>query len=117
MYHLSFAFRQNFSTAHVLINLTENIRQALGEWYIGCGTFVDLQKAFVTVDHEIILARFNHYSVCDISNYWFRSYLSNQQQYVSITDYDSDLSKRNCEVPKGSILEPLHFLLYINYLY
>ena len=44
IYDWQFDFRQNFSTAHALINLTENIRQALDEGYIGCGIFVDLQK-------------------------------------------------------------------------
>ena len=57
IYDLQFGFRQNFSIAHVLINLTENIRQTLDEGYIGCGIFVDLQKAFDTVDHKILLAR------------------------------------------------------------
>ena len=49
IYDLQFGFRQNFSTAHALINLTENIRQALDEGYIGCEIFVDLQKAFDTL--------------------------------------------------------------------
>ena len=68
IYDLQFGFRQNFSTAHALINLTENIRQALDEGYIGCGISVDLQKAFDTADHEILLAKHNHYSVCCVSN-------------------------------------------------
>ena len=54
IYDLKFVFRQNFFTAHALINLTENIRQALDEGYIGCGIFVDLQKAFDTVDHMFL---------------------------------------------------------------
>ena len=54
IYDWQFGLRKNFSTAHVLMNLTENVRQALDEGYIGCGMFVDLQKAFDTVDHEIL---------------------------------------------------------------
>ena len=77
IYELQFGFRQNFSTA--LINLTETIRQALDEEYIGCGIFVDLQKTFDTFDHEIILAKLIHYGICGVSNDWFRSYLSNRQ--------------------------------------
>ena len=56
IYDLKFVFRQNFFTAHALINLTENIRQALDEGYIGHGIIVDLEKAFDTVDHQILLA-------------------------------------------------------------
>ena len=103
IYDLQFGFRQNFSTAHALINLTENIRQALDEGYIGCGIFVDLQKAFDTVDHEIILAKLDHYGVCGVSNEWFRSYLSDHQQYVSTNGYDSGRCSRSPT-----------FLLYIN---
>ena len=68
IYDLQFGFRQNFSTAHALINLTENIRQALDEGYIGCGIFADLQKAYDTVDHEILLSKLNHYGIRVVSN-------------------------------------------------
>ena len=57
---LQFSFRQNLSTVHALRNPTENIRQALDKGYIGCGIFVDLQKAFDTNDHEVFLAKLNH---------------------------------------------------------
>ena len=56
IYDLKFVLRQNFFTAHTLINLTENIRQALDEGYIGCGIIVDLEKTFDTVDHQILSA-------------------------------------------------------------
>ena len=109
IYDFQVGYRQNVSTAHALINLTENIRQALDEGYIGCGMFVDLQKAFDTVDHKILLAKLNHYGVCGVSNDWFRPYLSNRQQYVSINGYDSGFTKINCGVPQGSVLGPLLF--------
>ena len=54
IYDLQFGFRQKFSTSHALINLTENIRQALDNGYIGCGRFADLQKAFDKVDHQLL---------------------------------------------------------------
>ena len=78
IYDLQFGFRQKFSASHALINLTENIRQALDEEYIRCGIFVDLQKAFDTVDHEILLSKVDYYGIRDISNNWFKSYLSKQ---------------------------------------
>ena len=73
LYDLQFGFRQNFSTTHALINLTENIRQALDEGKIGCGIFVDLQKAFDTVEHEVLLSKLDHYGVCGLTNNWFKS--------------------------------------------
>ena len=78
IYDLQFGFRQQHSTFYALINITENIRKALDDGNIGCGIFVDLQKAFETVDHQILLAKLNHYRILRISNDWFKSYLSNR---------------------------------------
>ena len=68
IYDLQFGFRQQHSTFYALINITENIRKALDDGNIGCGIFVDLQKAFETVDHQILLAKLNHYRILRISN-------------------------------------------------
>ena len=114
IYNLQFGFRQQYSTYHALINITKNIREALDEGNVSCGVFVDLQKAFDTVDHKILLAKLNHYGIRGVSNDWFKSYLSNRNQYVSINGYESSLAVINCGVPQGSVLGPLLFLLYIN---
>ena len=101
IYNLQFGFRQQYSTSHALINITENIRKALDDGNIGCGVFVDLQKAFDTVDHKILLAKLNHYGIRGVSNDWFKSYLSNHNQYVSINGYESGLAALNFGIPQG----------------
>ena len=104
IYNLQFGFRQQYSTSHSLINITENIRKALDDGNIGCRVFVDLQKAFDIVDHQILLAKLKHYGICGVSNDWFKSYLSNPSQYVSINEYESGLTAINCGVPQRSVL-------------
>ena len=99
IYDLQFGFRQQYSTSHALINITEIIRKALDDGNIGCGVFVDLQKAFDTVDHQILLAKLNHYGICGVLNDWFKSYLPKHNQYVYIHSYESGFAAINCGVP------------------
>ena len=114
IYNLQFGFRSKHSTNHALIDITENIRSALDKGKIAGGIFVDLQKAFDTVNHEILIYKLNHYGirgkVCD----WFTSYLTNRMQYVSILGYNSGVKYMRHGVPQGSVLGLLLFLLYIN---
>ena len=79
IYNLQFGFRQQYSTSHALINITENVRKALDDGNKGCGDFVNLQKAFDTVDHQIL---FKSLGIRGVSNDWFKSYLSNRSQYL-----------------------------------
>ena len=106
--------RITYSTSHALINVTENVRKALDDGNIGCGVFVNLQKAFDSVDHKILLAKLNHYGIRGVSNDWFKSYLPNRNQYASISGYESGLAALNCGVPQRSVLGLVLFLLYIN---
>ena len=79
-----------------------------------CGIFIDLEKAFNTVNHEILCDKLNYYGLRGNVNCLIRSYLSDRKQYVSIDGFDSELRDLNCGVPQGSSLGPLLFLLYIN---
>ena len=81
---------------------------------VGSEVFVELQKAFDTVDHQILFAKLNHYGIRGVSNDWFKSYLSNRNQYVSINGYQSGLAALNCGFPHRSVLGPFLFLPYIN---
>ena len=114
LYSLQFGFRRKHSTTHALIQITEKIRNALDEGNHACGVFIDLQKAFDTVNHEILVDKLNYYGIRGLANQWFKSYLSQRTQYVSIDGFDSETLKIKHGVPQGSVLGPLLFLLYIN---
>ena len=114
IYEFQFGFRANHSTNHALFSLTEIIREALDNSYFACGIFIDLQKAFDTVDHTILLKKLDHYGIRGLANNWFNSYLTNRKQFVSINGFNSNKQLMNYGVPQGSVLGPLLFLVYIN---
>ena len=75
---------------------------------------MDLSKAFDTVNHSILLAKLQHYGICGLPNEWFRSYLTNRQQFISVNNSDSDPLQIICGVPQGTVLGPVLLLIYIS---
>ena len=113
LHNLQFGFRQKHSTSHVLISLTEKIKQTIDKGYLACGVFIDLKKAFDAVNHTILLQKLEHYGIRGISLQWFKSYLTDRKQYVSVCGNTFETLEIKCGVPQGSVLGPL-VLLYIN---
>ena len=114
MYDLQSGFRQKFSTDSCLIHLSDYIliNQDKDE-YAGM-VVIDLQKAFDTVNHTILLIKLQALGLDQVAIKWFASYLEDRQQIVQIGDTHSDSCSIKCGVPQGSILGSLLVLIYVN---
>ena len=96
------------------MSITEQIRSNFRKKSYSCGVFVDLEKAFDTVNHSILISKLRYYGLKEPSLSWLSSYLSNRSQQVSLNGQLSTPKQVTCGVPQGSILGPLLFLIYIN---
>ena len=114
IYDTQFGFQKNKSTLHSLIEIVENIRNCMDKSNYGCGIFIDLKKAFDTVNHTILIQKLEHYGVRGKSLDWFSSYLIGRTQYTFCNNHSSQVKEITCGIPQGSVLGPLLFLLYIN---
>ena len=114
LYRCQFGFRKNYSTSHALIHLINRISSAIDQRETTVGVFLDLSKAFDTLDHQILFTKLEHYGIRDVALQWIKSYFSCRQQFVQVNQTCSSMQTIKCGVPQGSILGPLFFILYIN---
>ena len=104
-----FGFRKNHSTTLALIDLHEKISSAIDRGELAVGVFLDLSKAFDTVNHSILFDKLGHYGIRGWALKWIKSYFSNRLQFVEYNGYVSSCANIMCGVPQGSILGPLFF--------
>ncbi|MFZ2539889.1 MAG: reverse transcriptase family protein, partial [Oscillospiraceae bacterium] len=109
-----FGFRSKLSTSMALLELLDKLCASIDKQETSVGVFIDLAKAFDTVNHEILLGKLQQYGIRGIPFKWFKSYLMNRKQYVVINTSKSKFTAIKCGVPQGSMLGPILFLLYIN---
>ena len=107
-------FRSLHSTLTALLEANDSWSINIDKGLLNGVVFVDLKKAFDTIDHEILLCKLAYYGVEQRSLSWFRSYLHNRSQKCGINGALSNANVLSCGVPQGSIIGPLLFLIYIN---
>ena len=108
------AFRKLYSTITSLINSTDNWYSTMDKREVSLAIFLDLKKAFDTVDHTILLAKLEKYCVRGIKGDWFTSYLQNRKQFCTVDGHRSSAKMVTCGIPQGSCLGPLLFIIYLN---
>ena len=109
-----YGFRSQHSTYMALLDFYDKITESIEANEYTVGVFIDLQKAFDTIDHSILLTKLEFYGIRGTSLEWIKNYLQNRKQYVKFNGISSSYKNILCGVPQGSILGPLLFIIYIN---
>ena len=109
-----YGFRSGRSTALALIELTEEIAKAIDGKKFAIGVYLDIKKAYDTLNHSALIYKLDKYGMRGLVSNWLESYLANRQQFVSMENQKSKCSNITCGLPQGSVLAPLLFILFIN---
>lgn len=109
-----YGFRPKHSTEYAALELIDRIVTQMDTNDIPISIFLDLSKAFDTIDHNILLNKLKYYGLRGSTLQLLKSYLQNRKQYIEIEDIKSDILSVTIGVPQGSILGPLLFVIYIN---
>ena len=113
-YGSQYGFRTNHSTEHAALELADRILYSLDHNETPLSIFLDLSKAFDTLDHNIILNKLKHYGIRGEALTFFTNYLSNRKHFVEYDNISSSFLPISTGVPQGSIIGPLLFIIYIN---
>ena len=117
LFNHQYGFREGHSTELALLEFIDRLYNLLDNKKNPIAIFLDLSKAFDTIDHNILLYKLNHYGIKNVELKWFESYLRNRSQCVEFEGVTSQNHIIKTGVPQGSILGPLLFLIYVNDLY
>lgn len=114
LYNLQYGFRRGCNTSTAIVELVDFVISNIEAKRLVGGLFLDIQKAFDTLDHHILLDKLERYGIRGIAKRIIESYLSNRKQYVAIGNSKSELKTTDIGVPQGSNIGPLLFLIYVN---
>jgi len=114
IYKLQSGFRSDFSTDTCLSYLHDKILKGFNNGEYTGMILIDLQKAFDTIDHKILLQKLKYIGFSASATDWVKSYLTNRTTFVEIEGFKSSEKEIKCGVPQGSILGPLLFIIYVN---